>query len=220
MSISSRSQTVNRRISSSCSSIFWVIFVVIVIILCTFALNYSEASDAGLSEADKKAVLKSKTQRLEGHSNANASAELRSDRFTNPDDLALFPTRPLKNYVVWISRDSWNNYRRFKAETCRNDSEESPNFASDDFLVSGFFEWEASNFHYQLRTLLFPETYKELEPLVGTGVFDQLDKRLFNFPMESLCKKHTDLSQQETQTSEESLFEDNLINRIFAPRDG
>ena len=65
---------------------------------------------------------------------------------------------------------------------------------------------------------MFPETERgSLRPLIGTDYLETLDKRLFDKPLSSLCRKKADFQKEETETNEHTLFEDNLINRLLRP---
>ena len=122
---------------------------ILIILICLYV---STGNPANTSEKDLESPVKEFLDTINLKNSLNTSVELRSDRFTDSKDSSLFfNPQHSRNYVVWISVESWAKYLMFKQETCRNNSEERPDFSNDDFMTSGYFQWESNNFHRQLR---------------------------------------------------------------------
>jgi hypothetical protein len=132
------------------------------------------------------------------------------------------PRRNIRMRAV-LTLSSWESYLDFKKQTCRKEREEMPSGLVFTTGESGYFSWEERLFHKELRKVLLPETSNDDLSKVDDEQLETLDPRLFASGPESLC---TDKDVNEDKihdkaayiAHEKALFEDYLINKIFAPQ--
>ncbi|CAK5103146.1 unnamed protein product [Meloidogyne enterolobii] len=121
-----------------------------------------------------------------------------------------------------ISRGSWARYLRFK-DTCRK-------IFDEDYMAelqlnsteSGYFHWEANEFHRQLRDRLLPQAQGgSFRALIGSHLLSRLDPRLFASEPRSFCEAKRHVSEADERhklaKEEQHMFEDFLINKVLPP---
>lgn len=122
-----------------------------------------------------------------------------------------------------ISRESWTRYIQFKEETCRK-------ILDEDYMAelqlnsteSGYFHWEANEFHRQLRDRLLPQARGgSFRTLIGSHLLSRLDPRLFASEPGSFCEAKRHISEADERhklvKEEQHMFEDFLINKVLPP---
>nr|CAD2195521.1 unnamed protein product [Meloidogyne enterolobii] len=122
-----------------------------------------------------------------------------------------------------ISRGSWARYLRFKEDTCRK-------IFDEDYMAelqlnsteSGYFHWEANEFHRQLRDRLLPQAQGgSFRALIGSHLLSRLDPRLFASEPRSFCEAKRHVSEADERhklaKEEQHMFEDFLINKVLPP---
>uniref|UniRef100_A0A915LGS6 DNA repair and recombination protein RAD54-like n=1 Tax=Meloidogyne javanica TaxID=6303 RepID=A0A915LGS6_MELJA len=120
-----------------------------------------------------------------------------------------------------ISRESWGRYLRFKEDTCRK-------IFDEDYMAelqlnsteSGYFHWEANEFHRQLRDRLLPQAQGgSFRALIGSHLLSRLDPRLFASEPRSFCeaKRHVSEADERHKLAKE---EQHIVlpPDMFAPR--
>ncbi|KAH7716819.1 hypothetical protein AAVH_15768 [Aphelenchoides avenae] len=212
-----RSSTERRRVGPSLSSAIFL-FALIAAIFSSTPVSYA-------APAAPETAVDLSLHELEV---ANASIPANETEATRDGgelitDLAFtLPKRSSRMQAV-ITPESWEHYQEFKKTTCRKEKEEVPSGLVFTSPESGFFTWEESVFHQELRRILLPDTSAEnfTALLSNRTIIEELDSRLLASEMESLC---TEKDLQEAKAvhdqaafvaTEKALFEDYLINKIL-----
>ncbi|VDN04605.1 unnamed protein product [Thelazia callipaeda] len=110
---------------------------------------------------------------------------------------------------VHISKKTWEDYLKYKEQTCRLENENDA-----ESKAKGYLNWEEMAFHKSLRLKLLPH-WSLGDPLSyeDAVMLSNVDSRLLLPEPESLCKFGLADDNEHHEVTDKSRFEDTLISR-------
>ncbi|EFO27786.2 hypothetical protein LOAG_00700 [Loa loa] len=110
-----------------------------------------------------------------------------------------------------VSKKTWNEYVKYKEQTCRLEFEKDV-----ESKAKGYLNWEEMAFHKSLRLKLLPSLAAgDALSYEDAVMLSNVDSRLISPEPESLCKVGVIDDSDQNEVAEKSRFEDTLISRLF-----